>query len=228
MARSYAHTGSFYIRLVEAEDVIAKKILQEMARKLDKAIRLAIPNIKPHASNVILENMLDNDVMNAINGGNLMGTLGLTAAHGMNASIEIAHMVAGSLEITGKKVRLKGAGLQGGLTIHVQPSNFANVLGISEGVVEYFSKRYEAMIKLDWLNWLLTRGDDIIVGDYSFIQKPGIGRSGLGAMTAGGVFRIPPEYSGTQDDNFITRTLLSEAVTDQLTQVLEQHILSKL
>ena len=84
------------------------------------------------------------------------------------------------------------------------------------------------MIKLDWLNWLLTRGDDIIVGDYSFIQKPGIGRSGLGAMTAGGVFRIPPEYSGTQDDNFITRTLLSEAVTDQLTQVLEQHILSKL
>ena len=84
------------------------------------------------------------------------------------------------------------------------------------------------MVKLDWLNWLLTRGDDIIVGDYSFVERTGSGRSGLGDMVAGGMFRIPPEYSGTGDDNFITRTLRGETITDKILQVLERDILSKL
>ena len=220
--------GSLYISLTERDDIIAKKILQEMARKLDLAIKLAVPQIKPHVGNVIEDSMLENDVLNAIHGGNLMGALGLTSSQGLNAAIEIASMIANSVNVTRKKVTLKGTGLGGGLTIKVQPSDFSDVLGISEGVVEYFSKKYEGMVKLDWLNWLLTRGDDIIVGDYSFIERTGSGRSGLGAMAAGGLFRIPPEYSGTEADNFITRTLLSEAVTDKILQVVEQHISAKL
>jgi len=220
--------GSLYIKLTERSDVIAKKVLREMARKLDQAIKLALPQIKRNAGNVIFRAMFENDVINAIHGGNLMGALGLTSPQGLNAATEISAMVAGSVVVTRKKVQLRGSGLGGGLTIKVQPSDFSNVLGISGGVVEYFSKKYKGTVKLEWLNWLLTRGDDIIVGDYSFIEKSGLGRSGQGAMAAGGVFRIPPEYSGTEEDNFITRTLRSEAVIDKLAQILERHILSKL
>jgi len=220
--------GSFYIRLTERDDVIAKKILREMVRKLDRALKLAVPQIKQHVRNIIFDSMLDNDVLNAIHGGNLMGALGLTSSQGLNAATEIASMVANSIKVTTKKVRLRGLGLDGGLTIMVQPSDFSNVLGIPEGVVEYFSKKYDGMVKLDWLNWLLTRGDDIIVGDYSFVERTGSGRSGLGDMVAGGMFRIPPEYSGTGDDNFITRTLRGETITDKILQVLERDILSKL
>ena len=60
--------------------------------------------------------------------------------------------------------------------------------------------------RLDWISWLLTRGDDIVVADYHVV--PGNhGRSGDAVMKQGDFFRVRPEYSGTLDDNCITRAL---------------------
>ncbi len=59
---------------------------------------------------------------------------------------------------------------------------------------------------LDWISWLLTRGDDVVVADYHVV--PGNhGRSGDAVMKQGDFFRVRPEYSGTIEDNAITRAL---------------------
>ena len=64
--------------------------------------------------------------------------------------------------------------------------------------------RTEKGADLHWLDWLLTLGDKTIVIGYEY--KPGTGgRSGGGTMTKGTAFRVSPSYSGTIEDNFITR-----------------------
>ena len=55
------------------------------------------------------------------------------------------------------------------------------------------------------LKWLLTLGDKIIITEFEVEYKDGSGRSGLASMSEGGTFRVNPSFSGTEENNFITR-----------------------
>ena len=74
---------------------------------------------------------------------------------------------------------------------------------------------------MHWLDWLLKRGDSIIVVNYQYNPQTGIGRSKLGNMVDGGSFRIPPQFSGTIDDNFITRSFSGPTQEQQLTKLFK-------
>jgi capsid portal protein len=41
-------------------------------------------------------------------------------------------------------------------------------------------------------------------------------------MTPGGAFRVPPQYSGTDDNNFITRALSGTTQEQQITRVFNK------
>ena len=56
---------------------------------------------------------------------------------------------------------------------------------------------------------------------YSYDAQSGLGRSGLGYMSEGGAFRVPPQFSGTSDNNFITRALIGEAQEKQISKILQ-------
>ena len=104
---------------------------------------------------------------------------------------------------------------KGGIFIYFQPSNFANLISLPQGHVDYDGG------DLHWLKWMLEFGDRIIVKNYSYKPNSGIGRSGMGSMTNSGSFRVPPGYSGTVDDNFITRALSGKEQESQLNLLLE-------
>ena len=91
--------------------------------------------------------------------------------------------------------------LNGGIFIEIQPENFGNLLSLSEGFIR------TGQANLHWLDWLLTQGDRTIVANYLYQPASGKGRSGGGTMALGGSWRVPPQYSGRVDDNFITRAL---------------------
>jgi hypothetical protein len=103
--------------------------------------------------------------------------------------------------------------LNGGLELSFQPSDFSNLLSMSIGHVRYQGGN------LHWLDWLLTKGDTIIITNYHYNPGTGLGRSGLGNMTPGGAFRVPPQYSGTTDNNFITRALSGSTQEQEMTKV---------
>lgn len=106
--------------------------------------------------------------------------------------------------------------LVGGLELYFQPSNFSNLLSLPQGHTTYSGG------DLHWLDWLLTRGDSIIVANYQYNPQTGLGRSGLGNMVAGNSFRVPPQFSGTKDDNFITRSLIGTTQEKEITQIFTQ------
>lgn len=80
---------------------------------------------------------------------------------------------------------------------------------------------------VDWLRWLLTAGDTIVVADYQVTKDKGTplkgSRSGYALMISPKMskgFRVDPAYSGTIDDNWITRALAATEV-DMLTKLKE-------
>jgi len=108
--------------------------------------------------------------------------------------------------------------LNGGITIELQPADFQNLLSLQSGHVVY------SQGDLHWLNWLLTMGNSVIIANYNYSPQSGAGRSRQGIMKFGGSFRVPPQYSGTDTDNFITRALTGSTQEDQITQIINTEL----
>ena len=89
------------------------------------------------------------------------------------------------------------------------------MLGLQSGHVIYEGG------DLHWLSWLLTLGDSTIVVGYYYDPETGVGRSGLGTMSEGGFFRVPPEFSGTRANNFVTRALIGNKQQEQILNILK-------
>ena len=94
------------------------------------------------------------------------------------------------------------------LTINICLSNFQDVLGLDAATVTT-----EKGGDLHWLEWLLLEGDKTVVKDFHIAYKPQNSRTDSYIMVEGGSWRVPPEFSGSMDDNFVTRAL--EAISDE-------------
>ena len=133
--------------------------------------------------------------------GDLAGQFGLIAGTSMGAAHRIVTSIQQSTQVTMKKINKK---LEGGLTLSCQPSSFANLLGLPDGHVKILTG------DLHWLRWLLESGNKILVVNYHYTPELGFGRSKLGTMGKGGAWRVPPEFAGTLEDNFVTRAFLGK------------------
>jgi hypothetical protein len=145
--------------------------------------------------------------------GSLAGQFGLYAGQGQSVALSIVSAVQNSVTVEFKKFNKK---LIGGLEINFQPSNFVNLLILPQGIVNYEKG------SLHWLDWLLLQGDKTIVVNYQYNAETGLGRSGLGNMISGGSFRVPPQFSGTSDNNFITRALVGVEQEKRITDILKR------
>ena len=104
------------------------------------------------------------------------------------------------------------------LTIYIQPTTFANLIGQAFGIITYPKGSH------DWLDWLLTLGNKIIIKGWHVYEAENIGRSGGAIMlpdnkkVATG-FKVDSRYSGTVTNNFITRAL--DNTEDDIARILE-------
>jgi hypothetical protein len=86
---------------------------------------------------------------------------------------------------------------------------------------------------VSWLTWLLTKGTQVVIGDfYAFQESEGITRSGGPvAMQKTGKkhpegFRVDPGFAGAEQDNFVTRAL--EPIIPKVQNILFKKILEGL
>jgi hypothetical protein len=78
---------------------------------------------------------------------------------------------------------------------------------------------------LPWLEWLLLKGNDKIIQDYSitYINNSYRSRTGSAIMVSNpNGWRVPVNFAGTEDNNWTTRAI--NKISDKISKVIQTNI----
>lgn len=203
------------LNLVESEAQITRKVNAAIAPSINIYLDKRLPAIIAGARNLVISWVTNSNAMESLaqaSPDSLAGAFGVRPSSAMDIVSVIAESVAASTTVEMKKF---DANLRGSLSLSVQPDDFINLLSLPQGHTIYDGG------DLHWLQWLITLGNAPIIRNYHYEAGSGRGRTGLGVMASGGSFRVPPEYSGTIDDNFITRALSGVSKENQIASMIE-------
>lgn len=206
--------GKLTVELLESDRTIQKKIYGSIAQDLNNRIKRNTNKTKRSFLEAVEGWVRSQPEIGSLVGKGVFGSLnaqfGLPIGTAENAVNQIVFAVVKSMEINIRPIdtRLKGL-----VEFSFQPKDFFNILGLQSGHV-----LTEKGGDLHWLDWLLTQGDRTIVVGWNYVPAP-VGRSGGGEMNVGGLWRVPPEFSGTLGDNFITRAFKSRE--KEITSILQ-------
>lgn len=180
------------------KEMIDEQITDYLNRKISKNYGRVVNSLRQKIpfwirSQPEIQSLLDQGVP-----GSLNALFGLYAGDADRAITDIINAIKESTSIKIDKI---SRNYSGKIEFNFQSSNFANILGLSSGHVLTEKKE-----DLHWLDWLITQGDTTIISGYQYKESNG-GRSGGGIMVIGSSFRVPPQFSGTIENNFIIRAL---------------------
>jgi hypothetical protein len=174
-------------------------INKALAKEGDIILSRSAANIERKVKDLVKTAISSSPEISSLSSGSLKFDFGLTE----DPSSQIVNAVVNSVFVDVKKVRATKGKFSGGITINIQPSSFSNLLSLSVATQDI-----ESGGSIPWLNWLLTQGDAIIIADFGVEYGTGTGRSGGATMDEKfAPFRVDPSYSGTVDNNFITRAI---------------------
>jgi hypothetical protein len=211
------------LKLLDSDLQFRTKILFALSTIVNKALTEASPSIKLQVSEYIKSLIANTSTVYSLMHGDLRGAFGLDDDSASKAITEIVEEMGNSVHVDIAKPRNKKAKTVGDLFVTIRPNINAITL-LRSG--SYFS---DGRIggNVDWLTWLLTRGTEVVVGDFSFFLEDtnANSRSGLGFMIeTGNNFRVDPEFSGTVEDNFITRAISSSESTNEIRNIINREI----
>lgn len=159
--------------------------------------------------------------------GELMAELGLENPESRMAAV--IGRIKESVQVVAKPVRIVGKTLTGGITGELLREDFEDILSLAEA--SYVSQPSGAHIP--WLGWLITGGDQILVFDhritYDLTANQALrSRSGAALMIPGSGWRVPPEYAGTIDSNFLTKAFDLPGVEKLIVDIVVSEIQSRI
>jgi len=206
------------LKLLDSVAEIEKKVNEAIANLANQELSNKKTEILQKCKNLINGWILSQPEIISLNSSSpdsLAGQFGLLPGQAISVTSSIINAVQDSITVKITKFNSK---LQGGITVEFQPSNFLNILNIPQGHTSITGG------DLHWMDWLLKRGDNIIIVNYQYDPKSGVGRSGLGHMISGGAFRVPPQFAGTEKNNFITRALIGPTQEAEIAAILKSAI----
>lgn len=184
------------------ESDLRRAILQEAASRINSRLPQAVAPIRLRLGQVVQHTIEASPEYASLRGGKLQAELGIIDAQG--AVERIVQGILSGMEVELRPVFVVGNTITGGMSVKLLRVDLADVLN-SPGT----SFQSEGGYQIEWLDWLLTAGDSVVVVDYEFLAGPHPhSRTGLGVMRKGVVgWRVPPEFAGRPDDNWLTRAL---------------------
>ena len=191
------------LKLVESNRAIVAKINVALAKEIDGAFRKRSSSIRNRIKPIVASALFGSPEILSLQGGLLRFDFGLTGDPGP----QIVNAVVESLQVKIEKTRGNANGISGGLTLSIQPSDYSNLLTLPVAM-----QALEIEGSVPWLEWLLFAGDSIIIAHYGVEYGAGLGRSGGAHMVnlkdaPLGPYKVNSAFSGTIDNNFITRAI---------------------
>lgn len=188
------------VEILESEAEITRRIMRASAEYLNTFLSSVESKLLTVVQNNIRRAIEQSPEWNDLRGGNLQYELGIPNPESVTSVI--LNRIVDSVRIEIKKVGFRGSSFTGGVYIYAIPSDYTDLISMQEAKVIT-----EKGVELDWLNWLLTGGSNIIIGGYDVSFVSGKGRTGNAVMVQGGDWAVPSRYQGSSGENFITRAL---------------------
>ena len=185
------------VKLIQTENQFKKKVNKAIAEEANKNVPKNIPKVRNQIRPLISSVLFASPEIQSLKSGLLRAEFGLDS----DPSAEIVNAIISTIKVQYFPITSKN--LTGGLRIIMQPASFSNLLSldIAQQPIEGGS--------LPWLEWLLTFGDSIIIADFG-VQFGAFEdtRSGQARMNSKfAPYKVNSAFSGTRDDNFITRAI---------------------
>jgi hypothetical protein len=209
------------VTLRDSPDQMQRKILTAIRDHLNNILPSAVPNIKSRLQDLI-DGLIHRtpEYISLISGGQLAVELGVPDAGSRLDAI--LSKIRDSVQVNFRRVTVRGnIDLGGGYQILALQKDFQDIISLSEA--KYDSNGHE----VPWLEWLILEGDNIIIANYDILYTDrGKSRSGQAIMIhkSGAGFRIPPSFSGTASNNFLTRALNVPGIEAEITKIVEQEV----
>ena len=215
------------IKLITTPDEFQKMAMVAIRDELNKKIPNTLKEIENKIANNIKRIFVVTDEYNSLVNGPLDAHFGIPQGEAISRLDEIINKVADSVVVEFKRISIRGSNFSGGLTIKAVNGDFIDVLSLSAARIELDDGG-----SIPWLEWLLIRGDAIILAGYEikFGNYP-TSRSGEAVMVKNSIkaWKVPVGVSGTIRDNWFTRAvensfdfldkLIDKAVQDSLNKV---------
>lgn len=206
------------IRLLDSVSEVETKVNAALVPLLNAKLKSKAARIESRAKELASMWIMEQPEVRSLTSNDpnsLAGLFGLT-----NKSTRVQYITQAIVDSVHVVLQPLDAKFKGFLQINFQPKDFLNVLTRPSGYVVYEKGT------LPWIDWLLNRGSSIIISNYYYEGSVGKGRSGLGTMKIGGSFRVPPEFAGTENDNFITRAFLGTDKESKIAKIIEEELKS--
>jgi len=207
-------------RIITPLSEINKMVMQEIVRVGNKILPPIAISIENELKTTIGDIFDLSAEYKSIQSGILQAQFGIRPGEAKSKLKAIITTLAQSTRVNFSQLKLRGNTIEGGFRIFAFRADFADILSMDEGFTVT-----NAGQRLHWLDWLLLEGDKLIIADYYFL--PGsfpTSRSGGGIMVFNNAkyWRVPPQFSGVADNNWITRTV--QAYIQDLEIIVEKAI----
>lgn len=211
------------IELLENDAIITKKILQAMADEINSRIQQKLSTITYQIQQFTLQFLKATDTYISLVGGELAAQFGLPVFNRQSMIDAIIQKIADNIKIDVKAYTTFGNNFRGGVTFNVLLADFSDILSMVEAFVTT-----EKGTLLPWLEWLLIRGNQLIISEHEIHLIGGRGRSGMAIMVknTASAWRVPTQYSGVRGDNWLTRTfkIYQDQYLNQIGIILEKEL----
>lgn len=189
------------MKLTESDKVINLKINKALADELNSRFKKQKEKLLNAVKGIVYNAIRSCPEIDSLSTGELKLDFGLT----VDPSLAIIEAIVSSVRVVVTPFSANGGTIsKGGISILIQPNDYQNLLGLSIS-----QQPIEIGGSLPWLQWLLLEGDSIIIADFGVeYSNEAKGRAGAARMSRSyKPFRVNPNFSGTRDNNFITRAL---------------------
>jgi len=209
------------LEILESEKEISRRIGQALLPEVTNYLKNRIKIIRTELPSIVNKYIVDSPEYTSLLRGKLRYEFGIPDAQSKLAGL--LDIWSKNIDITYTPPKIIGSGeIRAKFSISMIKIDFSDVL-----YSEYASSmNVLAGYSLPWLQWLLLDGNTVLVSGYQLIVGPNVrSRTGFAIMRASptGSWKVPSEFAGTINDNWITRSLgrASEEINKFLQKVLE-------
>lgn len=212
-------------RITESDGKLFRLWYGQTCDQLNQRIRLNHTRLTNSARLVVWDALLRSPEIQALSKPTeLTAILGFEKGSEAMRLEQVMNSIANSIVVRHEAFRVIGGRIRGHLEVCLVPHDYRDILDLPEAIVQT-----EKGKQLGWLRWMLTAGDRIVISDHTVVVRMGrdnMGRSGHAVMIMSPnarAARVPPQFAGFEDNNFITRTFNEEYHT-QMEQIIHETI----